>query len=174
MISSQILLFAPSLLMRRWTLWPRDIQGGKSGNTWLVGKTGLDNCSINKFQKVTETGVRKTKHPLLAYQICCRCAKEITHNSVKVSRSWKQDVFSDSNTSDGPYEDKMLMFHILKSPYLQFHVMYVKHDEILDKLTRQVWLRYHHAHFEYWTCIVSMIRGMPLRTHNQEDRKPLE
>ena len=44
------------------------------------GKTGLNNMSISKFQKVTEPDVRKSKRSLLACHIRCECSIETSRN----------------------------------------------------------------------------------------------
>ena len=48
----------------------------------------------------------------------------------------------------------------------QGHVMSVKCEELIDELTFQVWLLYHHPNFKYFTLFV---RGTELRTDGRTD-----
>ena len=63
---------------------PSDAQGEKSEKLGKFGKTGLNNMSINKYQKGTEPGIRRGKHSLLVYHTRCKCSMDTTHNYEKV------------------------------------------------------------------------------------------
>ena len=58
--------------------------------------------------------------------------------------------------------------YILTPPHPQGHVMSVKREEPIDKLTVQVWLLYHQPNFKYYTLFVS---GTELRTDGQTNRQ---
>ena len=57
---------------------------------------------------------------------------------------------------------------IMTPPHPQEHVMSVKCEQPLDKLTDQVWLLYDHPNFKYCTLFIS---GTELRTNGQTDRR---
>ena len=64
---------------------PMDIQGKKLGKEMASsGKIGHGNWSISKSQKMTEQGVQKDKHFLLACHIHCKCFIESNHNLLNV------------------------------------------------------------------------------------------
>ena len=64
---------------------PRNIQGESiEKRLRKFGKTGLNNWSINKSLKGTETGVRKVKLSMRACHTRCKCSMETTRIFVKV------------------------------------------------------------------------------------------
>ena len=62
------------------------------------------------------------------------------------------------------YGKNLSKSYILTTPHPQGHVISVKCEEPIDKLTVQVWLLYHHPNFKYCTLFVS---GTELRTDGQ-------
>ena len=64
------------------------------------------------------------------------------------------------------YSKNLKVLHFDPAPP-QGHVMSVKCEEPIDKLTVQVWLLYHHPNFRYCTFFVS---GKELRTNRSTIR----
>ena len=78
-------------LVSIWSCITQNRESTEEYSRWIIekrlrkfGKTGLNNWSINKSLKGTETGVRKVKLSMRACHTRCKCSMETTRIFVKV------------------------------------------------------------------------------------------